>query len=371
MHTYAISFFGYWCMHGLTKFYFTMRAFFFREGATAQQIVDGAKRTKLVAWFDLNQTDTFACTLTYRQISEHYTWQVKVNIRQWRRRRRAGPTSARAVGRMYSAHPSQGERYYLRILLNHVRGATSSLNLRTCDGVQCATFREAALMRGLLEDDQHWDACLTEASSSLMPNQLRDLFACILAHCNPSDPRRLWDKYKHSLAEDFLHEAQVVAGNPSLELTTVVKSQAIFSLQEHLLAYNSSLDKFSDMPAPPAQAPLLPGALPPVIAKELDYDRNELLAKVKREEPNLNDGQRNAYDAILTAVEHAEGEAPSLHATRQASCFYLGSFGGAGKTFIINLMLARVRSQGRIALAMASSGIAALLLDGGTTAYSR
>jgi hypothetical protein len=33
--------------------------------------------------------------------------------------------------------------------------------------------------------------------------------------------------------------------------------------------------------------------------------------------------------------------------------------------------LARVRSQGRIALAVASSGIAATLLDGGTTAHSR
>ena len=51
--------------------------------------------------------------------------------------------------------------------------------------------------------------------------------------------------------------------------------------------------------------------------------------------------------------------------------FYLGSFGGAGKTFLINRLLAKVRSEGKIVRAMASSGIAALLLDGGTTAYSR
>ena len=35
------------------------------------------------------------------------------------------------------------------------------------------------------------------------------------------------------------------------------------------------------------------------------------------------------------------------------------------------MMLAKVRSQGKIALAMASSGIAALLLPGGTTAHYR
>src|SRR5436190_18863780 len=39
--------------------------------------------------------------------------------------------------------------------------------------------------------------------------------------------------------------------------------------------------------------------------------------------------------------------------------------------FLINLVLAKVRSDEGIALATASSGIAATLLDGGTTAHSR
>ena len=51
--------------------------------------------------------------------------------------------------------------------------------------------------------------------------------------------------------------------------------------------------------------------------------------------------------------------------------FFLEGFGGTGKTFLINLVLAKIRSEGRIALSTASSGIAATLLDGGTTAHSR
>jgi ATP-dependent DNA helicase PIF1 len=50
--------------------------------------------------------------------------------------------------------------------------------------------------------------------------------------------------------------------------------------------------------------------------------------------------------------------------------FFLEGFGGTGKTFVINLILAKIRSDGGIALSTASSGIAATLLDGGTTAYS-
>jgi len=51
--------------------------------------------------------------------------------------------------------------------------------------------------------------------------------------------------------------------------------------------------------------------------------------------------------------------------------FFVDGQGGAGKTFIYNVLLAAVRSRGQVALAMASSGIAALLLDGGTTAHFR
>lgn len=55
----------------------------------------------------------------------------------------------------------------------------------------------------------------------------------------------------------------------------------------------------------------------------------------------------------------------------QANIFFVDGPGGTGKTFVYSIMLAHVRSQGQIALAVASSGIAALLLKGGRTAHSR
>jgi ATP-dependent DNA helicase PIF1 len=66
------------------------------------------------------------------------------------------------VGRIVSAHPVEGERYYLLVLLNHVTGATSYVDLRTVDGVTLPTFREAAERRELLESDNTLDDCLTE-----------------------------------------------------------------------------------------------------------------------------------------------------------------------------------------------------------------
>ena len=51
--------------------------------------------------------------------------------------------------------------------------------------------------------------------------------------------------------------------------------------------------------------------------------------------------------------------------------FFINGPGGAGETFLYNTLMAKVRSQSNIALGLASSGIAALLLPGGRTVDSR
>ena len=107
----------------------------------------------------------------------------------WQRRKR---NTGGQVGRIVSAHPAEGERFYLRLLLNHVTGATSYADLRTVDGDTLPSFREAAQMRGLLEADDTIDECLNEAAIYQMPSALRRLFATILVYCEPNDVVELW-----------------------------------------------------------------------------------------------------------------------------------------------------------------------------------
>lgn len=49
----------------------------------------------------------------------------------------------------------------------------------------------------------------------------------------------------------------------------------------------------------------------------------------------------------------------------------MSGHGGTGKTFLWNAMIAKLRSQNKIVLAVASSGVASLLLPRGRTAHSR
>ncbi len=92
---------------------------------------------------------------------------------------------------------------------------------------------------------------------------------------------------------------------------------------------------------------------------ETSYNIDELKNFISINEPKLQIEQKNAYDAIITAVECKKGH-----------IFFLDAPGGTGKTFLTNLLLAKVRANSGIALAVASSGIAATLLTGGRTAHS-
>ncbi len=76
-------------------------------------------------------------------------WNRK--LKRWTIRKRGF-----AIGRMYYAHSTSGERYYLRMLLNYVKGATSYEHLRTVDGTQHNTFKDACIVMSLLTDDNEW-----------------------------------------------------------------------------------------------------------------------------------------------------------------------------------------------------------------------
>ena len=68
------------------------------------------------------------------------------------------------ICRIVAANPVEGEIYYLRLLLNHVRGPTSFEDLKIIGGVVASIFREAALLSGLLETNNSLDKCLEESS---------------------------------------------------------------------------------------------------------------------------------------------------------------------------------------------------------------
>jgi len=110
----------------------------------------------------------------------------------------------------------------------------------------------------------------------------------------------------------------------------------------------------------PAQL-IAPGDV--VVSEErAKYNVTRQAQQLARDVPLLNQHQRSIYNNVIDAVHD-----PRL----VDKTFFIDGLGGADKTFLYGCLLSKVHSTGDIALSMASSGIAALLLEGGCTAHSR
>uniref|UniRef100_K3YCB4 ATP-dependent DNA helicase n=2 Tax=Setaria italica TaxID=4555 RepID=K3YCB4_SETIT len=278
--------------------------------------------------------------ILYRDFPEHYTWES--NGKFWKPRKNA----VYQVGRLVSAHPAEGERYFLRVLLNHVAGATSYRDLRTVDGVLLPSFREAAERRGLIKEHNTLDEYLIENSLFHMPSSLRRLFATILVFCEPNDVFGLWTKHLDAMSEDYRRNNP----NPSL-----VEQMVLIDIRNMLQSMGKDIRSFP-----------LPGiddayddasGIPREIFEEASIDQD--LEDVGLSD-SLNKEQRAAYEEIMSKVD-----------TEQGDLFFVGGPGGTRKTFLYRALLGTLRNQNKLAIATATSGVAASIMPGGRTAHSR
>ncbi|GJT53957.1 ATP-dependent DNA helicase PIF1-like protein [Tanacetum coccineum] len=78
----------------------------------------------------------------------------------------------KCTGRIVYSTPASRERYFLRMLLNVVRGAWSFTELKMVNKINYATFKAACFAYGLLNDDKEWTHAIAEASFWEMAPQL-------------------------------------------------------------------------------------------------------------------------------------------------------------------------------------------------------
>ena len=323
----------------------------FREEEWAHDVIERSAHTMLTRFFDLCATDESAQSLLYYEVPQHYVWKNK----KWELRKRGHD---KAIGRMVACPPSDPERYYMRLLLCYNRGPSSFAALRTVDGVTHATYKDAARAAGYLSSDEEHDKCLAEATSFKMPGQLRFLFATILVYCRPSDNRALWDKHLPAMAEDFMRAQNVQEPTPRIIFCVLT------SLERCLQSNSLSLASFDDLPQLADYAQYATeniGHSNRLLQVEKSYDR-EKMANTLSKFAGMTGEQRQIFDAVTAAVNAS---------AVQSRVFFVDGPGGTGKSFLMEMLLARVRFDGGVALAVASSGIAAQLLTGGRTAHSR
>jgi hypothetical protein len=136
-----------------------------------------------------------------------------------------------AIGRMYYTYSTSGEHYYLRMLLNYVKGATSYEHLRIVDGTEHNTFKDAGIVMGLLVDNNEWHQTLEEADLWALGRQLRDMFASMLMFCEVTNPIQLWVAHWESLSDDIKAMTRHKRDDPAVTLfEDALKDRALYEI---------------------------------------------------------------------------------------------------------------------------------------------
>ncbi|XP_023248094.1 uncharacterized protein LOC106644785 [Copidosoma floridanum] len=166
----------------------------------------------------------------------------------------------------------------------------------------------------------------------------------------------LWNKYKDDICEDILHRLRNQTNNPDIQITDEIYNERLILIKDQCLTTANMLLIKVAMIAPNRS---MRDAFNQELNRELRYNVDTLQEFVQNKVPLLNEQQKQVYETFMQAVDNNTG-----------GVFLLDAPGGTGKTFVISLILATIRSRCDIALAVGSSGIAATLLGGGRTAHS-
>ncbi|XP_056859714.1 uncharacterized protein LOC130508302 [Raphanus sativus] len=315
------------------------------------------QNTMFLAWFELCKVDSFAKTLLYVQIPNFYTFEK--SKKKFKRRKRGF-----SIGRINYAPRKQEDSYYLRVLLNVVRGATCYEDIKTFEGVLHDGYKKACSARGLLDDDHEYIDDLLRRSYDSSASDLRQVFSTMLLNDSLESPENVWEHTWECLSEDIEHRRRIFFKRPvvcdfaGLVLSDEEKKKYALQEIDNLLRRNGdSLERFTKMPAVSESSTNDSNVL---ILDERSYPREALLETLERDSPKMTDEQKKIFHEITDAVTEERG-----------GVFFVYGFGGTGKTFLWKLLSAAIRSRGDIVLNVASSGIASLLLQGGRTAHSR
>lgn len=163
--------------------------------------------SQLLEWFKMNAEDEESRNLTFIEFPLYNVWNKKP--KHWSKRKRN-----KAIGRMHFSSPASGQYFYLRILLNKVRGATCYEDLKRVDGILYPTYQDACYALGLLEDDQEYIDGLIEVSKWGSATFMRKMFVWLLCSQNLSKPMHVWSETWHLLSEDIQQMQRTIQERP-------------------------------------------------------------------------------------------------------------------------------------------------------------
>ena len=185
-----------------------------------------------------------------------------------------------------------------------------------------------------------------------MPHRICHLFAMILLFCNPNDIEHLWEVAYNNMSEDYSQHTD----NQNWVLRQVaIDINKVLNTHSHHWTDFVGLPILMDQELMPIE---MNEQLNQLIYEETHHDMTEINQTLQNLQ-RLNAEQRNVFDTVKNVIHHDHHD----------NLFFLEGPGGTGKPFVYETIISQIRSENKIVLCVASSGIAASLLTGGRTAH--
>ncbi|EFP03982.1 hypothetical protein CRE_30538 [Caenorhabditis remanei] len=331
--------------------------FFFERGLSAAQAEKMLKRSPkgmMTAWFEANRNPRVlhdkkrkTTDLTLDEMFCFYRFDTKKQEFVYRKR----DYSDRIMGRIQAPQPRYLELTATRLLARTVRGPRNWEELRSFNGVVYDTCLEAARARRLMNGEQEWMDVLEEVGRLDSPVECRRLFASILTHCAPANPKELWEE-----------RWEVLVQNKPSWSDAQKKSHALRHIGFLLEKHGMCLGNF-ELESEYEKEDL------PIIDTNEDYDNpnavqcspDEHEVAGKRMYDQLNADQKKFVDSVLEMDQKTDG----------SRVVYVGGAGGTGKTFSYETIFHLLRARRRTVIPVSHSGVAANLLPNGCTAHRK
>lgn len=252
-----------------------------------------------------------------------------------------------SIARIQSVSPTAGELFYLRCLLLH-QPARSFDDLKTYGEITFHTFHEAAVHCGLFATEDEGYYALQEAVTTFSTlRQLHFLFSRIILEGYPAKP--LWEKFHDNLILDWavLMPSQNTADDHALR-----------EIAEYVHESGRKLTDFG-LPEPSQQSPEVLTELEAFRGREqeLQMTANEMLSTMDTDQSYI---YHHLYNVITTSDKNQ----------RKETTFFVDGKPGRGKTFVLDALSCKLRSEGRIVLIVGTSALAATLYERGRTAHN-
>ena len=253
------------------------------------------------------------------------------------------------------------------------------------------TFKKHMEALGLLSGDNQWKKTMAEAAFFQSAKKLRVLFVSLLTNCEITDPCSLYEDFRLELCDDMTNKRRRDLRDHSLPPNGEDEAYAVADIDNMLSPSDKSLQDIINgtgsitlptcnvghmsIMTEEEQHCSLEVLVRPGTAESTTF---ELERQLEEDYESFQPEQKEACDAIIEDVKAAMDPCTP---TRE-HCHWIAGRGGCGKTFLNEYLLRRIRSlktsteipgttSPTIALALASSGIASLLLQGGRTVHSR